>query len=88
MTDAWDRQVADNDSDLEVLTNLVRQTGSIPRLGFRAMCLQDSPLGIRFADLVSAFSSGVNVAATWDRGLAYAQGAAMGYEHRNKGVDF
>jgi beta-glucosidase len=52
------------------------------------MCLQDSPLGIRFADLVSAFSSGVNVAATWDRGLAYAQGAAMGYEHRNKGVDF
>jgi beta-glucosidase-like glycosyl hydrolase len=52
------------------------------------MCLQDSPLGIRFADLVSAFSSGVNVAATWDRGLAYAQGAAMGYENRNKGVDY
>jgi beta-glucosidase len=66
----------------------VGQTGSIPRLGFRAMCLQDSPLGIRFADLISAFSSGVNVAATWDRGLAYAQGAAMGYENRNKGVDY
>jgi beta-glucosidase len=70
------------------LDRCVGQTGSIPRLGFRAMCLQDSPLGIRFADLVSAFSSGVNVAATWDRGLAYAQGAAMGYEHRNKGVDY
>lgn len=69
------------------LDRCVGQTGSIPRLGFRAMCLQDSPLGIRFADLVSAFSSGVSVAATWDRGLAYAQGAAMGYEHRHKGVD-
>lgn len=66
----------------------VGQTGSIPRLGFRAMCLQDSPLGIRFADLVSAFPAGVNVGATWDRGLAFLQGAAMGSEHKGKGVDF
>ncbi|KAM0718736.1 hypothetical protein Q7P37_005807 [Cladosporium fusiforme] len=66
----------------------VGQTGSIPRLGFRAMCLQDSPLGIRFADFVSAFPAGVNVAAAWDRGLAYLQGAAMGSEHKGKGVDY
>ena len=52
------------------------------------MCLQDSPLGIRYADLVSAFASGVNLAATWDRGLAFAQGAGMGSEHKGKGVDF
>ncbi|KAI4115783.1 MAG: hypothetical protein LQ338_007808, partial [Usnochroma carphineum] len=65
----------------------VGQTGAIPRLGFRSLCLQDSPLGVRFADYVSAFPAGVNVAATWDRGLAYARGQAMGSEHRGKGVD-
>ncbi|KAI9761879.1 MAG: hypothetical protein M1835_008106 [Candelina submexicana] len=65
----------------------VGETGSIPRLGFRSLCLQDSPLGVRFADYVSAFPSGVTVAATFDRGLLYARGYAMGAEHRGKGVD-
>ncbi|KAL8978986.1 MAG: hypothetical protein Q9205_005572 [Flavoplaca limonia] len=65
----------------------VGQTGSVPRLGFRSLCLQDSPLGVRFTDYNSAFPAGVNVAATWDRGLAYARGEAMGQEHRGKGVD-
>ncbi|KAL8869958.1 MAG: hypothetical protein Q9198_007749 [Flavoplaca austrocitrina] len=27
----------------------VGQTGSVPRLGFRSLCLQDSPLGVRFS---------------------------------------
>jgi beta-glucosidase len=49
--------------------------------------MQDSPLGIRFADYVSAFPAGINVAATWDRSLAYARGVAMGEENRDKGVD-
>lgn len=70
------------------LERCVGQTGSIPRLGFRAMCHQDSPLGIRYADLVSAFPAGVNVAATWDRGLAYARGVALGAENKAKGVDY
>ncbi|KAL8696708.1 MAG: hypothetical protein Q9201_007525 [Fulgogasparrea decipioides] len=65
----------------------VGETGAIPRLGFRALCLQDSPLGVRFTDYNSAFPAGVNVAATFDRGLAYARGQAMGQEHRGKGVD-
>lgn len=65
----------------------VGNVGSIPRLGFPALCMQDSPLGIRFADYVSAFPAGINVAATWDRSLAYARGRAMGEEHRDKGVD-
>jgi beta-glucosidase len=29
----------------------------------------------------------MNVAATWDRNLAQLRGAAMGAEHRDKGVD-
>ncbi|KAK2767511.1 hypothetical protein FQN54_003668 [Arachnomyces sp. PD_36] len=65
----------------------VGEVGSIPRLNFRGLCLQDAPLGVRFADYVSAFPSGVNVAATWDRHLAYLRGKAMGAEHRDKGVD-
>lgn len=39
------------------------------------------------ADYVTAFPAGVNVAATWDKRLAYQRGNAMGNEHRDKGVD-
>ncbi|ESZ90439.1 glycoside hydrolase family 3 protein [Sclerotinia borealis F-4128] len=65
----------------------VGNTGSIPRLNFPGLCLQDSPLGIRFADFSSAFPSGMNAAATWSYDLINARGYAMGKEHRGKGVD-
>ncbi|KAL7626418.1 beta-glucosidase [Parahypoxylon ruwenzoriense] len=65
----------------------VGQVGSIPRLGFRSLCLQDSPLGIRFADYVSAFTSGQTVAASFDRSLMYRRGQTMGAESKAKGVD-
>ncbi|MCJ1264141.1 hypothetical protein MMC22_004012 [Lobaria immixta] len=61
--------------------------GAIPRLGFRSLCLQDGPAGIRISDYNSVFPAGVNVAATFDRGLAYARGQAMGEENRGKGID-
>ena len=41
----------------------------------------------RKADYVSAFPSGMNVAATWSRDLARARGEAMGAENKAKGVD-
>lgn len=65
----------------------VGNTGSIPRLGFKSLCLQDSPLGVRFADFVSAFPSGQTIAATWSRDLYYRRGYAMASEHKGKGVD-
>ncbi|CAN8097105.1 unnamed protein product [Discula destructiva] len=65
----------------------VGNTGSIPRLGLRGICLQDSPLGIRFADWVSAFPAGHTTAATWSRKLMYERGLAMGREHKGKGID-
>lgn len=65
----------------------VGNTGAIPRLGFKALCLQDSPLGVRFADYVSAFPSGVTIGATWDRELFHQRGYEMGQEHREKGID-
>lgn len=69
------------------LERCVGQTGSIPRLAFRSLCLQDSPSGVRMADYVSVFPAGVNVAATWDKNVALDRGAAMGKEHKGKGVD-
>ncbi|KIW73191.1 hypothetical protein, variant [Phialophora macrospora] len=65
----------------------VGNTGSIPRIGFPSLCMQDGPLGIRFADYVTAFPAGINVAATWSRELARARGEAMGAENREKGID-
>ncbi|MCJ1356385.1 MAG: hypothetical protein MMC33_006380 [Icmadophila ericetorum] len=65
----------------------VGQNGAIPRLGFRSMCMQDSPLGIRDTDYNSVFPAGVNAAATFSRGLAFQRGQAMGAEHAGKGSD-
>ncbi|CAI4219615.1 unnamed protein product [Parascedosporium putredinis] len=47
----------------------------------------DGPLGVRYADKVSAFPAGVNAAATWSRSLIKARGAAMGAEFYGKGID-
>jgi beta-glucosidase len=65
----------------------VGNTGSIPRLAFKALCLEDSPLGVRFKDFASAFPAGLTVATTWDRSLFYKRGYGMGSEHRDSGVD-
>ena len=39
---------------------------TIPRIDWPGFCLEDSPLGVRFADFASAFPAGINAAATWD----------------------
>ena len=38
-------------------------------------------------DYNSAFPAGINVAATWDKQLAYLRGQAMGQEFSDKGID-
>ncbi|CAI7676819.1 unnamed protein product [Penicillium discolor] len=55
-------------------------------IDYPSLCLQDSPLGIRFANPVTAFPAGINAGATWDRTLLYARGAAMGEEAKGLGV--
>ena len=45
--------------------NCVGNIKAIPRKNFPGLCLEDSPLGVRFADRVSVFPAGVNTAATW-----------------------
>ncbi|PPQ70745.1 hypothetical protein CVT24_000856, partial [Panaeolus cyanescens] len=66
-----------------------RCLGNVPAISainFPGLCLQDSPLGIRFADLVSAFPAGINAAATFNRTLIRQRGVALGEEFRGKGV--
>lgn len=64
----------------------VGNIGSIPRLGFEGLCLQDGPLAIRVADYASVFPAGITVAASWDRELAYTRGRDLGVEFKAKGA--
>ncbi|PGH07436.1 beta-glucosidase [Blastomyces parvus] len=65
----------------------VGNTGPATSVGFPSLCLQDGPLGIRFADNISAFPAGVTIGATWSRDLMYKRGFALGKEARLKGVN-
>ncbi|KAF9468335.1 glycoside hydrolase family 3 protein [Collybia nuda] len=70
-----------------------RCVGNIPSVepvngrGWPGLCLEDSPLGVRFGDFVTAFPTGVNVAATFNKQLMRLRGLAMGQEHVGKGVN-
>ncbi|KAJ5531366.1 hypothetical protein N7527_004759 [Penicillium freii] len=64
----------------------VGNTYAASSIDYPSLCLQDSPLGIRFANPVTAFPAGINAGATWDRSLLYARGAAMGEEAKGLGV--
>ncbi|KAJ7164325.1 glycoside hydrolase superfamily [Mycena filopes] len=72
---------------VDIMGPCVGNTGQIPRIGWTGFCLQDSPLGVRLANYVSAFPAAINAAATWDLDLIEARGKAMGSEHRGKGVN-
>ncbi|PHH89585.1 hypothetical protein CDD83_5721 [Cordyceps sp. RAO-2017] len=67
--------------------NCVGNTGAVPRMGLRALCMQDGPLGLRFNDYNSAFPVGITSGATWSRHLWRDRGKAMGAEAKVKGVD-
>lgn len=62
-------------------------SGSVPRLGINALCLNDGPVGVRGTDGVSVFPAEVNAASTWDIDLIYRQAQAMGAEFRGKGIN-
>ncbi|GAA5809328.1 hypothetical protein MFLAVUS_002735 [Mucor flavus] len=53
---------------------------------FPELCLQDSPLGMRFADGVSSGVAGINAAASFDRAAIRRRGEYMGEEFRAKGA--
>lgn len=65
----------------------VGNTGGVPRLGIKGLCLQDGPLGVRFADFVNVFPCQNAMAATFDRILVHQRGTAIGHQSKLKGVD-
>ncbi|KAI9057104.1 glycoside hydrolase family 3 protein [Trametes sanguinea] len=65
----------------------IGNTNSISAIpGFSGFCLQDSPVGVRFVSGNSVFPAEINAAATFNRTLIRARGAAMGAEFRGKGI--
>ena len=65
----------------------VGNTAPANSVGFPPLCLQDGPLGIRFADHSTAFPAGLTIGATWNRDLMQQRGAAHGNEARLKGIN-
>ncbi|KAJ5772288.1 CAZyme family GH3 [Penicillium odoratum] len=65
----------------------VGNTGPAARVNFPSLCLQDGPLGLRYADNITAFPAGITTGATWNRELMRARGIALGREARLKGVN-
>jgi beta-glucosidase len=67
--------------------NCVGNTSPVSKIGFPSLCLQDGPLGVRYASSVTAFTPGVQAASTWDRALIRQRGTYMGEEARGTGVN-
>ncbi|KAK5683686.1 hypothetical protein LTS12_029169, partial [Elasticomyces elasticus] len=65
----------------------VGNTGSASIVGFPSLCLQDGPMGLRYADHITAFPPGLTTGATWNRTLIHERGVALGAEARLKGVN-
>ncbi|GAB7366379.1 hypothetical protein MBLNU230_g8177t1 [Neophaeotheca triangularis] len=62
-------------------------TGSVPRLNWPGMCLNDGPAGVRGTEFVNGYPAGIHAAASFNKVLALERGQFMGAEFRAKGVD-
>jgi beta-glucosidase len=62
-------------------------TGEITSRGWKGICLQDGPLGVRLAGNASAFPASTNAATTWDKDLIYKRANALGREFHGKGIN-
>ncbi|TFY68115.1 hypothetical protein EVJ58_g1194 [Rhodofomes roseus] len=61
--------------------------GNIGQVGdWPGLCLEDSPLGIRYTDFNTVFPAGISTAATWNRTAIRIRGQQMGEEFRGKGA--
>lgn len=56
----------------------VGTTAAVSSIGYPQLCLQDGPLGVRYAQGVTAFPAGIQAASTWDTDLIYTRGNALG----------
>lgn len=64
----------------------VGNTDAAASIGYPSLCLQDGPLGVRFAPDVTAFTPGIQAASTWDVDLIGQRAGFMAAEARALGV--
>jgi beta-glucosidase len=64
----------------------VGNTAAISSIGYPELCLQDSPLGIRYANSATAFTPAIQAGATWDTTLMHQRGQFLGAEAKAAGV--
>ncbi|KEQ77336.1 hypothetical protein M436DRAFT_68539 [Aureobasidium namibiae CBS 147.97] len=62
-------------------------TGSVPRLDFPGMCLNDAESGVRTASKVNGYPAQLHTGASWNRSLAYDRAYRIGQEFKTKGVN-
>lgn len=65
----------------------VGNTKAVSSIAYPSLCAQDSPLGVRYVEGVTAFPAGIQVGSTWDTSLMYARGNAIGMEAKGVGVN-
>lgn len=65
----------------------VGNTAAPSGISYPSLCIQDGPLGVRYANPVTAFPAGTNAGLTWDRSLMNQRGAALGAESKGLGVN-
>ncbi|KAJ0275857.1 glycoside hydrolase 3 [Colletotrichum noveboracense] len=64
----------------------VGNTSPASSINYPQLCLQDGPLGVRYAESVTAFTPGIQAASTWDVELIQQRGAYKAAEARGVGV--
>lgn len=64
----------------------VGNTPPVEKIGFKGLCLQDSPSGLRHVDRSTVFPDAITAAATFSKELIYERAVAIGDEFRTKGV--
>jgi beta-glucosidase len=57
-------------------------TRAVPRLGIPALRMSDGPMGVHGYGETTAYPAGINLAASWDAGLAKRVGEDMGKDAR------
>ncbi|KAH8591260.1 putative beta-glucosidase L [Bisporella sp. PMI_857] len=62
-------------------------TSPATSIGFRSLCLQDGPLGVRSAASITAFPAGIQAASTWDRSLMRQRGRGIGSQTKALGIN-
>jgi beta-glucosidase len=63
------------------------KSGSLPRIGYEGMCLNNAGNGVGGTDGVNAYPAALHMGASWNRQLAYDRSLYMGQEFKRKGVN-